>query len=789
MGSFDVYDHNLNLVTAESTGVLMSTPLPRNIFDDESINNRMIGTIPHTRTIEDDEMLVSIIHNCLYGGKLLIMKSLKGDTSKNITLSLKSSSGFPNLDNALLYSPKNHNILVAVTGSYVISIDKSTGEVEFLADIPYITSSTMLENGSIIFATKHGVVYTVDLESKRTFFMHNLFLGGLYPIAIETIVHQIVATSDNNQIFMRTGSHSVFAFDMVDSAYERVFESDEVTKINQGTAYGTMDTRYNMANLIAGYSKLTFKFTDDNWVDTYYLHSTASLDWLETISVVNNSHKPITFKLVEGASNSVAFSLTVPSNDFDEVKRSTLSYYSRINGSFDHGLYDDYLLEIGHLKVVSDKSDLSEISKSGDVIKNLITGNTERLLIEVTDDNWVENIILPDHIDRYDSRVSFQTVEVRRLSEKSIKVATQSGKSLSGPEKVWDSTFYTYDQVLEKWINKKTIYNTKGIGVYKGIDLPAGYEYLDDIPLPEQFNEVVSCKNDAIGQWVYPNISSNTPYYVVDNHLIRQDSVKGLISRGVGVCVTHVTDMSSLSLQAATKSIETWDVSNVTNMSYMFAGIQFPAEISTLNLNLWSTSKVQSMEGMFTKTYIPSNDLRIDKWNTSNVKNMRRMFANNRGFNSDITSWNTSNVVNMEDMFNEASSFNQNIGEWDTSSLANIGSMFLRATSFNQNLNKWDTSRLTFMEAAFAYASSFNQSLSNWNTSKVDSMYGVFYKATAFNQDISMWDLGNCVGVSSMFEGAESFNQNLSSWSVEKVRYYKNFTNPGYNPQYLPKFS
>ena len=71
-----------------------------------------------------------------------------------------------------------------------------------------------------------------------------------------------------------------------------------------------------------------------------------------------------------------------------------------------------------------------------------------------------------------------------------------------------------------------------------------------------------------------------------------------------------------------------WDVSNVTDMSYMFPYTKFNQDISL--------------------------------WNTSKVKNMSYMFSHIT-FNQDITSWNTSSVTSMKGMFESNTSFKQNI--------------------------------------------------------------------------------------------------------------------------------
>ena len=77
------------------------------------------------------------------------------------------------------------------------------------------------------------------------------------------------------------------------------------------------------------------------------------------------------------------------------------------------------------------------------------------------------------------------------------------------------------------------------------------------------------------------------------------------------------------------------DISNITDMSYLFEYTDFNGDIS--------------------------------KWDVSNVTDMRGMFVHSK-FNSDISKWNVSNVTNMSGMFN-GSVFNQDISNWDVSNV------------------------------------------------------------------------------------------------------------------------
>tara|TARA_A100000164_G_scaffold374868_1_gene408749 strand:+ start:1218 stop:2315 length:1098 start_codon:yes stop_codon:yes gene_type:complete len=111
--------------------------------------------------------------------------------------------------------------------------------------------------------------------------------------------------------------------------------------------------------------------------------------------------------------------------------------------------------------------------------------------------------------------------------------------------------------------------------------------------------------------------------------------------------------------------IDNWDVSNVTDMTYMFKSTEFNQDIGS--------------------------------WDVSNVTNMIGMFYKNHSFDQDIGSWNVGNVTNMYLMFSDAdsTSFNQDISSWDVSSVSNMTYMFYGAELFNQDLSSWDVSNVT----------------------------------------------------------------------------------------------
>ena len=193
--------------------------------------------------------------------------------------------------------------------------------------------------------------------------------------------------------------------------------------------------------------------------------------------------------------------------------------------------------------------------------------------------------------------------------------------------------------------------------------------------------------------------------------------------------------------------INTWDVSNVTNMNSMFSNTPFNQDISN-----WDVSSVTDMGHMFSGNTSFNQDL--SDWDVSNVTNMNSMFSNTL-FNQDISSWDVNSVTDMNSMFSNTL-FNQDISNWDVSSVTDMGHMFSGNTSFNQDLSYWDVSNVTNMNSMFSNTL-FNQDISSWDVSSVTNMNSMFLN-TSFNQNISSWDVSSVTDMNSMFDAATSLS-------------------------------
>ena len=106
------------------------------------------------------------------------------------------------------------------------------------------------------------------------------------------------------------------------------------------------------------------------------------------------------------------------------------------------------------------------------------------------------------------------------------------------------------------------------------------------------------------------------------------------------------------------------------------------------NLNWIDTSKITDMKNLFNPPFFISQfNGDISMWDVSNVTDMSWMFSHSL-FNGNISNWDVSNVTHMRGMFSE-SKFNQDISNWDVSNVIDMNTMFYKSP-FNKDLSKWN---------------------------------------------------------------------------------------------------
>jgi len=87
------------------------------------------------------------------------------------------------------------------------------------------------------------------------------------------------------------------------------------------------------------------------------------------------------------------------------------------------------------------------------------------------------------------------------------------------------------------------------------------------------------------------------------------------------------------------------DVSNLTDMSFLFSGSQFNGDISK-----WNISKVEDIDSMFRSSKFDGD---ISKWDVSNVTDMSFAFEYS-DFSHDLSDWKPYKAEELINAFNEA---------------------------------------------------------------------------------------------------------------------------------------
>ena len=209
------------------------------------------------------------------------------------------------------------------------------------------------------------------------------------------------------------------------------------------------------------------------------------------------------------------------------------------------------------------------------------------------------------------------------------------------------------------------------------------------------------------------------------------------------------------------------DTSEITDMSNLFGDIVNNIYKINFDVSKWDVSNVTNMEFMFLNCKSFEGKC-LENWNVSNVENMKYMFYSCKDFDCDLSSWDVSKVKDMDNMFDGCKKFEgKGLENWDVSNVEISSFMFVKCENLNCDLSKWDVRNIIRMSSMFSYCKKFDgKSIENWDVSNVVSLRNMFKGCENLNCDFSKWDISNVVDTTDMFYGCTSL-KNKPRWYKE----------------------
>lgn len=207
--------------------------------------------------------------------------------------------------------------------------------------------------------------------------------------------------------------------------------------------------------------------------------------------------------------------------------------------------------------------------------------------------------------------------------------------------------------------------------------------------------------------------------------------------------------------------IGAWNVENVKNFKWVLANcVNFETDLSGWNPKSATTlASAFWGDSLFTGTG-------LENWDVSNVSNMNYIFTNCISFDCDLGAWNTESATTMTSTFWDCRLYDgRGLENWDVSKIGDFQWLF-GLSAITQDISGWDMSSAQYLSGMFYQCPVFNVDLSAWNTSNVETGVDMFVSAAAYNQPIEKWDLGK------MYAGAEAgFDRAFNGTAMSTVNY------------------
>lgn len=168
------------------------------------------------------------------------------------------------------------------------------------------------------------------------------------------------------------------------------------------------------------------------------------------------------------------------------------------------------------------------------------------------------------------------------------------------------------------------------------------------------------------------------------------------------------------------------DVSSVTNLNRMFRINYLTHERINCDISRWDVSNVTEFSYML--LYCSGFKCDLSEWNVSSGKLFSEMFTGTQ-IDFDVSRWDMSNAEDTSAMFSYCHKFKGNgLEKWKTNSLKACTSMFCSCEKIDPDFSGWDVSNVTTFDHMFEDCENFTgKGIYNW-VIKPKRLYKMFMR-------------------------------------------------------------
>ena len=134
--------------------------------------------------------------------------------------------------------------------------------------------------------------------------------------------------------------------------------------------------------------------------------------------------------------------------------------------------------------------------------------------------------------------------------------------------------------------------------------------------------------------------------------------------------------------------------------NYIIEAIKIGRDVSNISFYSCQPKDKEELKDIIVERIkTEGTDCNLNDIDVSNITDMSWLFSRSM-FNGNISNWNVSNVKTMKGMFSY-SEFNVDISGWDVRNAKNMSWMFYKAR-FNQDISRWKINKNCYTEHMFA---------------------------------------------------------------------------------------